>query len=235
MNWGILLHWQPFLCVHLADWFIQLTVSIPQLYSTILALVSISADRRWSRNSVRHLNTVLCATLAVYAYRDIYPLGTYVLTPQDKDEGSLLWAKISLLTLAGVIIPLSVPREYFPVDRKVRYHGYYRLDTADPEVPQNPKLPTPEQTCSLLSMLVYGFIDSVIIKSYYSPNFLYNDLSPLSDYDYVNYLTKRSTRVRPMSFSQASTKIPSSSTLILLSLSSVGTHSSALFRHSPRK
>lgn len=130
------MHCYAFLCVHLANLiYIGLTVSIPQLYSAILALVSIYADRRWSRNSVRHLNTVLCATLAVYAYRDIYPLGTYALTPQDKDEGPLLWAKISLLTLAGVIIPLSVPREYIPVDHKVHYLQCYGPYAADLEVP----------------------------------------------------------------------------------------------------
>ncbi|KAE9393131.1 hypothetical protein BT96DRAFT_1023199 [Gymnopus androsaceus JB14] len=122
------------------------------LYSTILALVSVLANWRWSYNSVRHLNTVLCATLAVYAYRDIYPLGTFALTPQDKDEGSLLWAKISLLALAGVIIPLTVPRKYIPVDPKTS------------------------------AFMLTGPISS-------SP---YDDLPPLSDYDYADYLTKRS-------------------------------------------
>lgn len=93
-----------------------------QIYSTILALGSVLANPRWSRISIRHLNTILLATLSVYTYRDIYPLGTYVLTPQDKLEGPLLWVKISLLAVAAVVIPLIVPRKYIPVDPKVSFN-----------------------------------------------------------------------------------------------------------------
>lgn len=67
------------------------------------------------------MNVVLCATLAVYIYRDIYPLATFDRTPQDKDEGLLLWIKISFIALAGVVIPLLAPREYIPVDLKVDF------------------------------------------------------------------------------------------------------------------
>ncbi|KAE9384990.1 P-loop containing nucleoside triphosphate hydrolase protein [Gymnopus androsaceus JB14] len=130
---------------------------VSQVYSTVLGLVSVLANWRWSRNSIRHLNTVLCATLAVYIYRDVYPLGTF-------DEGSLLWAKISLLALAGVLVP------------------------------KHPQVPNPEQTCSLLSRLLFVFLDPIIIKAYFSPNLPYEDLPPLSDSDYAGYLKKKSFR-----------------------------------------
>ncbi|KAE9400658.1 P-loop containing nucleoside triphosphate hydrolase protein [Gymnopus androsaceus JB14] len=146
------------------------------LYSTLLSLISVSANWRWSQNSVRHLNTVLCATLAVYVYRDFYPLATFSLTPLDTHEGSLLWVKISLLALAGIVIPLVVPRKYVPVD------------------PTNPKIPNPEQTSSLLSWLMYSFMDSVILKAYRSPNLVYEEIPPLSDSDYADYLKKQSFR-----------------------------------------
>ncbi|KAE9397830.1 P-loop containing nucleoside triphosphate hydrolase protein [Gymnopus androsaceus JB14] len=146
------------------------------VYATILGLVSVLANWRRSCNSIRHLNTVLCTTLAVYVYRDVYPLGTFVLTPQDKDEGSLLWAKISLLALVGIVVPLTVPRKYIPVD------------------PKHPQVPNPEQTCSLLSRLLFVFLDPIIIKAYFSPNLPYEDLPPLSDTDYAGYLKKKSFR-----------------------------------------
>ncbi|KAE9402019.1 P-loop containing nucleoside triphosphate hydrolase protein [Gymnopus androsaceus JB14] len=147
-----------------------------QIYSTILALGSVLANPRWSRISIRHLNTILFATLSVYTYRDIYPLGTYVLTPQDKLEGPLLWVKISLLAVAAVVIPLIVPRKYIPVD------------------PKHPTSPSPEQTCSWLSRLVYSFMDPVIINAYKVPTLPHEDLPPLADYDHAEYLTKRSFR-----------------------------------------
>ncbi|KAE9405089.1 P-loop containing nucleoside triphosphate hydrolase protein [Gymnopus androsaceus JB14] len=165
-NGGIILHCYAFSSL----------ILVSQVYSTILGLVSVLANWRWSRNSIRHLNTVLCATLAVYIYRDVYPLGTFVLTPQDKDEGSLLWAKISLLALAGIVIPLTVPRKYIPVD------------------PKHPQVPNPEQTCSSLSRLLFVFLDPIIIKAYFSPNLPYEDLPPLSDSDYAGYLKKKSFR-----------------------------------------
>ncbi|KAJ3850966.1 hypothetical protein EV368DRAFT_74841 [Lentinula lateritia] len=147
-----------------------------QLYTTILSLSSLIASYRWSRNSIRHLNTVLCATLATYAYRDVYPLGTFRVVPQDGSDGSFTWVKIGLLFLAGVLVPLCVPRKYVPVD------------------PKHPKTPNPEQTCSILSRLTFAFMDSVIFKAYHSPSLPYEDLPSLADYDHAEYLKKRSFR-----------------------------------------
>lgn len=38
----------------------------------------------------------------------------------DIPEGLLLWVKLGLLTLVAVVIPLFIPRQYIPVDPKVR-------------------------------------------------------------------------------------------------------------------
>ncbi|KAJ4477282.1 hypothetical protein J3R30DRAFT_3657757 [Lentinula aciculospora] len=152
-------------------------INVTQLvYTTILSFSSLSASYRWSRNSTRHLNTILCVTLAVYAYRDVYPLGTFKLEHQDGSDGGLLWVKIGLLVLAGVIVPLCVPRKYVPVD------------------PKHPKPPNAEQTCSILSRLTFAFMDTVIIKAYHSPSLPYDDLPPLADYDHAEYLKKKSFR-----------------------------------------
>ena len=55
-----------------------------------------------------------------YIYRDIWPLATVLLSPADEAEGPLMWAKLALLSVAGVIIPLTIPRKYEPVNPKVR-------------------------------------------------------------------------------------------------------------------
>jgi hypothetical protein len=84
-----------------------------------LALVAVSA--RTSRGSVAsvHLSLFLLVTLSVYAYRDIWPLLTFTLLHADASEGVLLWTKIGLLAVAGIVIPLVTPRQYVPIDPKV--------------------------------------------------------------------------------------------------------------------
>ena len=67
----------------------------------------------------RHNNSILFVALAVYAYRDIWPLATYTESPVDGSEGALLWAKLIVLFTTAAIIPLVVPRQYVPVDPKV--------------------------------------------------------------------------------------------------------------------
>ncbi|KAF8825214.1 hypothetical protein HHX47_DHR7000133 [Lentinula edodes] len=63
-----------------------------------------------------------------------------------------------------------------------------------PVDPKHPKTPNPEQTCSILSRLTFAFMDSVILKAYYSPSLPYEDLPSLADYDHAEYLKKRSFR-----------------------------------------
>ncbi len=70
----------------------------------------------------RHTSIVLLTTWAVYAYRDIWPLATYDSGPADIAEGRILWFKITALTLAGLVIPLSSPRRHTPVGKTVRGH-----------------------------------------------------------------------------------------------------------------
>jgi hypothetical protein len=44
---------------------------------------------------------------------------TYTSVPQDEAEGYLLWVKVSLAVLAGVVVPLLQPYPYVPLDPKV--------------------------------------------------------------------------------------------------------------------
>jgi len=63
-----------------------------------------------------HLNAILLVALGVQVQRNIWPLMTFTLTPADSYEGNVLWAKIILLFLSAVAVPLVIPRRYIPVD-----------------------------------------------------------------------------------------------------------------------
>ena len=56
-------------------------------------------------------------------YRDVWPLATIDLAPEDTSEGVVMWAKLGLLSLSGVIVPLLSPRKYVPIDPKVGVDG----------------------------------------------------------------------------------------------------------------
>jgi len=77
-------------------------------------------DRKWSRILSRHLASVLFITFAVYGYRDVLPLATVDMPVQDSAEGKFLIAKLVLVTIAGVVVPLVTPQMYIPVDQEVR-------------------------------------------------------------------------------------------------------------------
>ncbi|TBU23091.1 hypothetical protein BD311DRAFT_811015 [Dichomitus squalens] len=143
-------------------------------YVSLLGFASLVSNLHLSRLVTRHLVTVLLMTWAVYVYRDLWPLATFTLQPADASEGSLLWAKVSVLTFAAVIIPLVVPRQYIPVDPK------------DPSEKANP-----EQTASILSMSVFTWLDNIIWKAYKVPHLPYEELLPIANYDCAKHLVAR--------------------------------------------
>ena len=52
--------------------------------------------------------------------------------------------------------------------------------------------PNPEQTCSILSRMVFAFLDSVIWEGYRTPHLTVEQLPPLCDYERMKYMSKRS-------------------------------------------
>lgn len=84
--------------------------------------MTLCAPIKHAKLASMHLGFILFATLAVYLYRDIWPLCTFTLAPADINEGPFLWARVALLTVSAVFIPLFVPRQYVPVDPKVNTH-----------------------------------------------------------------------------------------------------------------
>ncbi|KAF8957025.1 multidrug resistance-associated ABC transporter [Flammula alnicola] len=142
-----------------------------QLYSTVLAVISV-VSKMWSASTTRHNIIVLLSAFVVYAYRDLWPLGTYTKQPADIAEGKILIVKIGVLAFTAVVIPLFIPRRYVPVD------------------PKNPMPePNPEQTASIFSLMTYTFLDSVIFLGYKVPHLRFDQLPPLADYDAAKYQT----------------------------------------------
>ncbi|KAF9458727.1 P-loop containing nucleoside triphosphate hydrolase protein [Collybia nuda] len=158
------------------DW-LEVAMCMTYLYTSALALISVSTKRRWSNVAAKHLNVLLLVTFAVYFYRDIFPLMTYNRVPMDISQGWTLWVKIALLTLISVVIPLLIPRQYIPVD------------------PKSPMTnPNPEQTASLLSLMLYSFLDPLVFLAYRIPKLSHEQLPPLADYDHAKHLTEKSFR-----------------------------------------
>ncbi|KAJ6566068.1 P-loop containing nucleoside triphosphate hydrolase protein [Mycena capillaripes] len=152
----------------------ELLLSAPYLYASALALLSVSPKNTRHR-LIRHVNILLFLSFGVYAYRDLFPLATFTSAPADLGEGRRLWAKIALLSITAVIIPVFTPRQYIPVD------------------PLNPmKVPNPEQTASIFSFTFYFFLDQIIFLAYRQKEVREDQLYPLCDTDASVYLKTRS-------------------------------------------
>ncbi|KAK7029004.1 hypothetical protein VNI00_014714 [Paramarasmius palmivorus] len=140
------------------------------LYTTLLAAIPLIVKKD-STLVALHRNIVLLVTLAVYSYRDVYPLLTYTKEPMDRADGPLLWVKIGLLVLVAVVIPLFTPRQdYLSAQREAN----------------------PEQVASLASLFTYAFLDRVIFSAYKNPKFTDKSLPTLADYDAAHYLKSQS-------------------------------------------
>ena len=52
--------------------------------------------------------------------------------------------------------------------------------------------PSPEQTASLLSLLLYSWLDKTILNACYTDHLKLDQLPPLADYDEAHFLAKQS-------------------------------------------
>ncbi len=90
-----------------------------QGYLSVLGVLSLFGRSSLNGLAYTHLSWILVLVWSTYVYRDVWPLLTVDLPPADAHEGPFLWAKLSLLSIAGIIIPVFVPRKYTPVNPKV--------------------------------------------------------------------------------------------------------------------
>lgn len=145
-----------------------------------------------ARTTSSHATYVLLALFVSYAYRDIWPLFTFTLTPADLHEGGILWVKVVLAFLGGVALPLLEPYPYIPIDPKVCFSSlsaYIQLTRAE----QNPQtVVNDEQTASLFSFVLYFFLDPIITAARRVPHLSADELPALADYDYAEHLVEKS-------------------------------------------
>ncbi|KAI0753285.1 P-loop containing nucleoside triphosphate hydrolase protein [Daedaleopsis nitida] len=142
-------------------------------YASALSLASL-LSRQKTRNVINiHLTSVLLLSLAVYAYRDIIPLFLRSRQPTDVME-PLLWLKVSVLVLGAVIIPLTTPRAYVP----------YR-----PDEPM--ERPSEQQIASMLSVVLFSWLDSTISKASRMSHLSLEELPPLADTNATKNLVGR--------------------------------------------
>ncbi|KAH7905541.1 hypothetical protein BJ138DRAFT_1017581, partial [Hygrophoropsis aurantiaca] len=153
----------------------QFALCVTTGYASLLGFISISTRSQWNKPASIHLSTLLLATFAVFVLRDLFPLATFTMQPEDIGEGWLLWAKIAILALISVVLPLITPRQYVP------------FDPADPA-----KSPHPEQTSSWISMVLYIWEDPIVYLAYKSPHLSHEQLPPMADQDYSKNLVKMS-------------------------------------------
>ncbi|KAI0248983.1 hypothetical protein BJV78DRAFT_1276336 [Lactifluus subvellereus] len=161
------------------EW-LDLALSLTYLYTSFLALFTVTARRTRASITSSHLSLLLLITFSVYAYRDIWPLLTFTLSPADGREGVLLWIKIGLLAVAAVIVPLIIPGQYVPLDLKARSSPLPSFLSLTPA------------TASHLSMMTYTFLEPIVFLAYRVPHLSHDMLPPLADYDYTKNLVQRS-------------------------------------------
>jgi len=146
-------------------------------YCAVLSLLSLtvrpSVVSAKTRALKAHLVTILAATWVIYFVRDIYPLATFTVPTQDPLT-ALLWVRLGLLTFAAVVAPLFSPRTHVPVSQPL---GAYE--------------PTAEQTASIVRLLTFAFLDSLIKKAWGLPSVPYEDFPPLADVDHAAFLRQR--------------------------------------------
>ncbi|KAI0360840.1 multidrug resistance-associated ABC transporter [Trametes cingulata] len=147
-------------------WWTELVECGVYAYTTILALLALLLPRQSALLS-DHLSWVLLLTWLIYVYRDVVPLATTTLEPQDAWEGPMLWAKLSVLTVAAAVIPLFMPRSQNLTDRESL---------------------TAEQRASWFSKRVYGWLDGTILKARKVDHLPLEELPPLAEIDQTKYL-----------------------------------------------
>ncbi|KAL7284523.1 hypothetical protein ACG7TL_001814 [Trametes sanguinea] len=142
-------------------------------YTWILSVFALFGNTRLNRVAFIHTSLLLAITWTVYMYRDVWPLATSDLSPADAAEGAILWAKLCLLSLSGIFIPLFIPRKYIPIN------------------PKEPNQPSPEQTASLFSLLFYTYLESFIWRARRLSHVHLDMLPLLRDYDHLKNLVGR--------------------------------------------
>ncbi|KAJ3519263.1 hypothetical protein NMY22_g13286 [Coprinellus aureogranulatus] len=158
--------------IYSTDFLTLASMAAVNVYALFLSSVAI-IFQSWRKSLVRHNIAILFSELAVYAYRNLWPLATYTKQPADLAEGWLLWAKLGALAFTAILVPVFIPSVYTPID---------------PKRPE--KTPHPEQTASLISFNTYSYLTPTIDAAQKVAHLPASELPPLADYDRAQDLMK---------------------------------------------
>ncbi|QRW00095.1 ABC transporter transmembrane region [Ceratobasidium sp. AG-Ba] len=144
------------------------------IYTVVLAILTLILGPRLRAIVNAHLSCLLILAFGVHIYIDLLPLAWSTYPQYTLTSPWLTCIRLSIVGVVALIIPGCTPRPYLPTN----------LNHTDP--------PNPEQTASLLSLISYQFLDSLIWKAYRARKLPYDELPPLADYDRAEYLKERS-------------------------------------------
>ncbi|KAJ3716918.1 hypothetical protein C8R42DRAFT_587922 [Lentinula raphanica] len=145
-----------------------------QSYSTLLAIAIILSREKWSKILSIHLQVVLFVSFLISGWNVCKTFG--VLFPEDSvkpcEANLQLYIEFIALFFGAIVLPLVIPRQYVPIDPKVT------ISTS----------PNPEQTASLLSLIFFTYLDSLIWKASKVSHLSTEAFPPLSDSDQARIL-----------------------------------------------
>ncbi|KAJ3822393.1 multidrug resistance-associated ABC transporter [Lentinula raphanica] len=141
-------------------------------YSTLLAIAIILSREKWSKILSIHLQVVLFVSFIISGWNVCKTFG--VVFPEDSvkpcEANLQLYIEFIALFFGAIVLPLVVPRQYVPIDPKISTS------------------PNPEQTASLLSLIFFTYLDSLIWKASKVSHLSTEALPPLSDSDQARIL-----------------------------------------------
>ncbi|PPR07922.1 hypothetical protein CVT24_000902 [Panaeolus cyanescens] len=139
----------------------EMAVIITLTYSAFLSLSTFSFQTK-NKSTSRYNDMILLALSSVYVSRDLWPLATTYQVSKDAREGWFMWAKVSLLLLVGVIIPLFAPRNW-----------------------------SSSQNASIFSRALFSSMNPLVSQGYRAERLTRDKIPPLAADDRTRFQTER--------------------------------------------
>ncbi|KAG8713050.1 hypothetical protein FRC11_013442, partial [Ceratobasidium sp. 423] len=143
------------------------------IYTTFLSVLTLAPPSRLQSTAARHLSVLLFIAFVALTWRDLFLLATYQDHPADLIGGRLPWARAAVVSFAALLVPLCTPKP-------------------SRQGSQKPGAPNPEETASVISLVLYDFMSPLIWTAYQSAKLNYDQLPPLAHYDRAEFLRQRS-------------------------------------------
>ena len=118
----------------------------------------------------------------VYFILDTWSYATLFEEPFDNPSDPLTWTRQCLLIVAGVVIPLVMPRPFRPTKPDVSApiqctHFAYALTC----VSFTQSRPSPLETVSILSRVTYSFMDRIVFYAFKVPDLKVDSMPEIPD------------------------------------------------------